>query len=451
MRIVFIICDTLRRDFLGAYGDGWIRTPNLDALAEESVIFDGAYIGSFPTMPARAEVMAGRYVFQDIGWAPLPGGVITVQEMLRDRGYVTALITDHYQMLAPGMNYHRGFSAYRFVRGHQSDPFRATDHVELRWPCSPEKCRQPEKLMVPYLKAKADWLYERDWPIPRTVNEAIDWLERNYRHEDFLLFLDVFSVHELWDPPRWYVERYDPGYEGEEVILPRYDRVGYMSEAELRHTRALYAGVVTMLDKWLGWFFEKLDDLGIWEETAVIFTSDHGFYLGEHGLVGKHTVLEPEKGWPLYGEVAHIPLIVKAPGMEGGRRCGALVQLVDLMPTLAELGGAEPPEGIHGRSIMPLISGEDLKVREVAVSSPKLPDDQGQVVYSTVTDGEWCLIYGGERVPFELYYLPSDPGQGKDLAGGRREVAERLHSKYLELLRRIGTPEGRLKLREKLP
>jgi len=140
--------------------------------------------------------------------------------------------------------------------------------VELRWPCSPEKCRQPEELVVPYL--------------------------------------DVFSVHEPWDPPRWYVERYDPGY----------DRAGYMAEAELRHTRALYAG--TMLDKWLGWLFEKLDDLGIWEETAVIFTSDHGFYLGEHGLVGKHTVLEPEKGWPLYGEVAHIPLMVKVPGTEGG-------------------------------------------------------------------------------------------------------------------------------------
>jgi len=62
MRIVFIICDTLRRDFLGAYGNGWIRTPNLDALAEESVVFDEAYIGSFPTMPARAEVMAGRHV-----------------------------------------------------------------------------------------------------------------------------------------------------------------------------------------------------------------------------------------------------------------------------------------------------------------------------------------------------------------------------------------------------
>ena len=71
---MFVICDTLRRDFLGAYGNGWVHTPNIDALARESVAFDNAYIGSFPTMPARAEVMAGRHVFQDIGWAPRGGG-----------------------------------------------------------------------------------------------------------------------------------------------------------------------------------------------------------------------------------------------------------------------------------------------------------------------------------------------------------------------------------------
>ncbi|RKX99942.1 sulfatase, partial [Candidatus Poribacteria bacterium] len=200
MRIIFIICDTLRRDFLGCYGNDWVKTPHIDELAKESILFEKAYIGSFPTMPARAEIMAGRHVFHTIGWAPLPQEWPVVQGMLRRNGYITALITDHYQMLHPGYNYHKGFDVYRFIRGHQSDPFHTTDLIKLKWPCSPEKCRQPEALVVPYLKSRALWTYERDWPIPKTIQEAIDWLERNYKHERFLLFLDLFSVHEPWDP-----------------------------------------------------------------------------------------------------------------------------------------------------------------------------------------------------------------------------------------------------------
>lgn len=448
MRIVFIICDTLRRDFLGCYGNEWIQTPHIDELAEEATVFDNAYIGSFPTMPARAEVMAGIHTFHTIGWAPLPPGTPTAQAILRQKGFVTALVTDHYQMLAPGYNYHQGFSAYRFIRGPQHDPFHSTDHVEVKWPCKPEKCRQPELLVLPYLKNRMTWRYEREWPLAKTVSEALDWLEFNYKHERFLLFLDIFSVHEPWDPPRWYVDLYDPGYEGEEVILPRYDKADYLTEAELRHTRALYAGVVTMLDRWLGRLFEKLHDLGIWDDTAIILTSDHGFYLGEHGLVGKHTVLEPKRGWPMYREVTHVPLLMKVPGIEGGRRCSALVQLVDLMPTLVELGGAEPPEGIHGRSILSLLRGKTEKIRDLAVSSPLLPKDPETLVRSAVTDGEWCLQDPGPLAEPQLHHLPSDPAQEKNLLHERLDVAERLHRAYLDFLEEIGTEEERLKLRE---
>ncbi len=448
MHILFIICDTLRRDYLGCYGNDWVKTPNVDELAKESILFERAYIGSFPTMPARAEIMAGKHVFHTFGWAPLPHDWPVVQQLLRQKGYVTALITDHYQMLAPGMNYHKGFAAYRFIRGPQHDPFHATDHIELKWPCSPEKCRQPEMLVVPYLKNRAQWVYERDWPIPKTIQEAIDWLEQNYKHEKFFLFLDLFSVHEPWDPPRWYVDLYDPGYEGEEVILPRYDRVDYLTEAELRHVRALYAGTITMMDKWVGWLFEKLCDLGLWEETAIIFTSDHGWLHGEHGLIGKHTVLEPKRGWPLYEEIAHIPLLIKLPGIEGGRRCDALVQLVDLMPTLAELGGAEAPPDIHGRSLLPLLRGEADKVRDLAVCSPPLPRDPDTLVWCTVTDGEWCLLDPGSLDKPQLFHLPSDPHQERDLFEEKREVAEDLHRRFLRFLEKIGTPEEKFKLRE---
>lgn len=447
MHIIFIICDTLRRDYLRIYGNDWVHTPHLDEFAKDAVIFDNAYIGSFPTMPARAEIMAGKHVFHTIGWAPLPPGERVAQAILRQQGYVTMLITDHYQMLAPGMNYHQGFNAYWWVRGQQNDRY-ITDTVEIKFPCAPEKCRQPELLVVPYLRNRAYWVYERDWPIPRVISRAVDWLERNYKHDKFFLFLDIFSVHEPWDPPRWYVERYDPDYEGEEVILPRYDRADYLTDAELNHVRALYAGVVTMMDKWVGWLFEKLHDLGIWDDTAIIFTSDHGFYLGEHNLIGKHTVLEPKRGWQFYREVAQIPLLIKVPGIEGGWRCNALVQLVDLMPTLLELGGATPPDDIHGNSLLPLLRCERQQIRSLAVSAPKLPTDPDILVWTAITDGEWSLMDPGQLASPELYHLPSDPHQLNNVFTEHRDVAQRLHDAYIDLLTHIGTDDAKLKLRQ---
>src|SRR5262249_18018599 len=151
-------------------------------------------------------------------------------------------------------------------------------------------------------------------------------------------YLDTFDVHEPWDPPRWYVDLYDPGYEGDEPVYPRYDRAGYLTEAELRHVRALYAGEITMMDRWVGRVLEKVRDLGLWDQTCIVFMADHGWYFGEHGYIGKHTVLDRRAGWPLYQEVAHIPMLVRVPGLPPGR-CDALCQPADLLPTLCELAG----------------------------------------------------------------------------------------------------------------
>ena len=206
---------------------------------------DNAFIGSFPTIPLRAELLTGRHVFHTTGWAPLQPGQTTLQSYLQQHGYVTAMITDNVQYLNPGMNYHAGFDACQWIRGHQADPWR-TFHAPIEFPCDPAKLRQPQKLVVPHLRNNRNRTHEREWHDPQTIQAAIDWLEENHLQERFFLYLDLFGIHEPWDPPQRYVDLYDPGYEGEKVILPRYDRVGYMSDAELRHSRALYAGMITM-------------------------------------------------------------------------------------------------------------------------------------------------------------------------------------------------------------
>ena len=449
MNIIVIICDTLRRDFLGYYGNSWMQTPHIDRLAAQSLIFDNAFIGSFPTIPLRAELMTGKHVFHTTGWAPLEPGQTTLQSYLQLQGYVTAMITDNVQYLNPGMNYHAGFDACQWIRGHQADRWR-TSHTPVEFPCDPAKLRQPEKLVVPHLRNNRNRTHEREWHDPQTIQAAIDWLEENYRHERFFLYLDLFGIHEPWDPPQHYVDMYDPGYVGKKVILPRYDYAGYMSEAELRHCRALYAGMISMTDAWLGQLFAKLDSLALWDNTAILFMSDHGFYLGEHGYVGKHTVLNHKDGWPLYTTVAHVPLLLKLPGeatTAGGRRISDLVQPVDVMPTLLDLGGVTLPDGLHGQSLLPGLRGETGRRRDLAVSSPRLATDAEHRVFSSITDGNWTLIDGGSRDSWELYHLPSDPFQAENRVAEQPDIAERLHSEYIAYLKHIGTDGKKLALR----
>lgn len=446
MNIIVIVSDTLRRDYLGCYGNDWVKTPNMDKLAKESMLFERLLTGSFPTIPHRTDLMTGRYVFQNRGWAPLEGEP-TLQQLLQSAGYVTYMITDTYVYFRPGMNFHRGFSGYKWIRGQQGDNFVTAD-IPVDYPCAKEKMRDPENLVAQHLRNTAFRQHEREWFVAQVMTEAADWLERNASHEKFYLYVDAFDVHEPWDPPSWYVDFYDKGYTGEEVILPRYDRCDYLTEEELNHVRALYAGEITLLDKWLGVLLEKVKDLSLWDSTAIVFTSDHGFYHGEHGYIGKHTVFERKKGWQLYEEVCHTPLLIYIPGIKGGERLEALVQPVDLMPTLLELAKVPTPSGLHGKSIMPILRNEEEQIRQVAVSSPRLPRAKDVTVYSTITDGEYTLIYGGKEVEPELYYIPSDPKQQDNKAKEKPDIVKQLHADYVEMLKSIDCPDDRLKLRK---
>ncbi len=473
MNFLIIVSDTYRRDHLGCYGNDWIKTPNIDALARQSLVFDNAYCGSFPTVPNRAELFTGRYVFTYYDWSPLPRNEVVLSEVLGTAGYTTMLIADTPHILRDGYNFQRGFSGWDWIRGQENDRF-ATDPAEVRLPCSPEKLRSPYDTVVQYLRNVSHRSSEADYFAPQTMARACRWLERNRGNKPFLLYVDTFDPHEPWDPPRWYVDLYDPGYDGEEVIYPAYGRDDYMTRDELRHMRALYAAEATMVDRWIGKLVMRLEDLGLAEDTTVIFTTDHGFYLGEHALIGKCIikggVLEAT---PLYSELARIPLIVRIPGREPGRIEG-LVQPTDIMPTIVDLSGSSDPGTMHGRSLLPLIKGEVGAVRDVAVSSWAITQDASSGRRSTITDGRWALIYGGVatgqvtqgtslvdsvhrseeafmpgKEP-ELYDLLADPGQNRNLIENDNDIALRLHGKYVELLASVRTEERFLKTRLRL-
>jgi len=201
------------------------------------------------------------------------------------------------------------------------------------------------------------------------------------------------------------------------------------------------------------------------DDTVIIFTTDHGFYLGEHGLIGKSIITDGKFAWaPLYNEVAAIPFIMYVPG-EGHKEIEELIQLPDIAPTILELAGIEPPPTVNGKSLVPLIRGEVEHVREFAVHSPPINRGPSAGMKTSIITKEWSLLIPGDQKPVEpyeyefsvdgmlkkvikkidlnpeLYNLVDDPKQEKNIISDYPDVARELHEKYIQFLRKIGTPE----------
>ncbi|HSH81457.1 MAG TPA: sulfatase [Herpetosiphonaceae bacterium] len=362
INVILIVLDTLRRDHLGCYGNTWIQTPNLDRLAEHSTVFERAYIGSYPCMPARQDLWTGRLNFLWRGWSPLEYDEDDLVTMLHAAGRPSMLITDHYHLWQYGSgNYHMAFAGVEFIRGQERDNWRTDPAVEIRWPAQPRKLNH---MWERYARNTALRTSEEDYFPAQVFSRAAQWIEDNHTLKDFLLLIDCFDPHEPFDPPREYVELYDPGYAGEAPVWPRYGRPathGYSTE-ETNHCHALYCGEITLVDRWLGRFLATVEAKGLLSNTAVIVTSDHGFLFGEHDWIGKHSPT-------LYQPIVQTPLILYHPEQRhAGGRSDALVQMLDLQPTILECLGVASAGVRHGRSLVPLItSGRDVRTAEVAL------------------------------------------------------------------------------------
>ena len=442
-KVIVIMCDTLRRDALGCYGDKWIHTPFFDRLAELACIFDNAYISAFPTIPNRTDLFVGKYTFPFHGWQALSRDETPVAACLTDAGVVTQFIHDTMHMLNSGSFFARGFQGWKAIRGGESDAFENLANVEIALPCPDEHYRGDGRAARQYLRNRHHWSKESDWFVAQTANECCTWLERNYKAKDFFLWIDTFQIHEPWDPPQWYIDRYDPGFKGPVNIHPRYDYCDYLTKRELKAAVARYAGEVTLTDRWIGNVIQKVEDLGIDDETVIMLTSDHGMYLGEHGRIGKHTVLDPSDPWPLYDTVAKIPWIVRMPGMKKAKRIKGLVQPPDMMPTLLDLFGVRGRRDLHGRSLLPLIKGKARQIRKAAFSGGQMTGAEG-MLHTPITvssaDG-WTLVFGHPTDPPELYHTAKDPAQKKNVIGAYAAKARRLYDTFEQFLIEVHAPE----------
>jgi arylsulfatase A-like enzyme len=289
------------------------------------------------------------------------------------------------------------------------------------------------------------------------------WLERHYK-EDFFLYVDTWDPHEPWDAPDYYTEPYWPGYDGE-VVQPPYcnwqDAPGF-TEKLVDKAHATYMGEITMVDAWVGHLLRRVEDMGLMDKTAIIFTSDHGFYFGEHGgRFGKMTHDKRPDGsvyvhgdedasWahsPLYEELVRIPLIAYVPGARPGDR-RQLTSVVDVMPTVLDITGQDIPDWVEGRSLMPMIGDSSVAGRDIVASTIPFanPGDPVQSVdnirrqlraspVTTVSTGEWSLLYSMDDGMSELFDLRVDRGQGNNVIASQPEVARELHQALVGFLR----------------
>ena len=454
MNIVVVVSDTFRRDHLPCYGNRTVYAPRLTAFAQEALVFEDCRPASFPTVPARADLMTGRYTFAYQDWGPLGFEEQTLAHALSSHGYLTCGIADTPFFLRNGYGFDRGFHDFQWIRGQRQGPER--DDVQ------------------------ASWRGEADRFAPSTFRAASDWLERNHR-ERFFLYVDTWDPHEPWDPPAHYVRRYLADYDGAQVAPTYWNwKERGLTERDLEVAHACYMGEISMVDHAFGALLDRLSSLGVLDDTAIFFTSDHGYYFGEHGQLGKSRFrwagdVPFEDGWiqgvkmgyihrsPLHNEVTRVPLLARIPGV-APRRVAGLVQLPDVMPTILELAGVEPPSRVLSTSLLPLAlgrvqRGHDFAVTSAALHNPgevsRMVDDQVREIVegspSTITDGEWDLLYSTNDEPIELYRTREDPGHTQNVVAGNRPVAEAMHRTFRDWLATVGAPESALAARERLP
>jgi len=443
MNAIVICLDTLRQDALGCYNPNWVKTPCIDAYAEQATMFTEARCGSFPTVPMRVDAYTGNVNWPQYGWKDAEPDQPKLPLLLREGGYYTGLVLDTRNNVGSGL--HEYYDEYHLIK-KETDDGVTPDMIEF--PVPSENIRQNGRQ---YARQRAEWAHfrnESDWFVARTMMRACQWLEDNTEKDKFFLWVDTFEIHEDWMPPPYYVELYDRGYKGPDYTFPNYGYTDIYKPEELNHLRACYAGEVTLADRWVGHLLRQIELMGLFENTCVILTSDHGMYIGEHDRAGKHTV-DSEDPWPLYDTVARVPLLVWTPFAHVPKTISALVQSADIMPTVLDFCGITPPRTVS-KSWVPLLKGETTNCHEAIYTSRHSgsgPPGQGATMPShiTVTTDRYTAIFGRNPHKPELYDRRSDPQQLRNIAEGNSELVEKLRAGLVRFMRQQGSDEEYIK------
>lgn len=417
--IVMFVADQLRRDALGCYGNTVCRTPNLDRLAEQGTLFDNAFSTSPVCSPARASLLTGLYphnhgVMINTHIAPawsrgLSPEVPTFSRIFEEAGYVLDYVGKWH------VNQTLGPEAFGFAR-HST-------------PRAPNKAVPGTELFIEFpggrqLAGATSALPPEEHPTWRLTDAGILALEeRTTGDRPFFLRVDVPAPHFANVVPEPYASMYDPSaippwpnfgesFVGKPAGHLRKHREWHLEDKDWSwwsRVVAKYYGDVSLIDACVGRLLAAIEDWGLADNTVVIFTTDHGDALGSH----RHF----EKAGTMYDEVFRIPLIVRMPrGGSGVAGVAHFVRLLDLMPTLVELAGAELPSPVDGRSIVPLLCGEHPADWSDSVYCEHHGEVWGYQSQRMVRTAGWKYVYNPHDLD-ELYDLQHDAAELSNLAG----------------------------------
>jgi choline-sulfatase len=410
-----IMSDEHGAQFSSTYGHPIIETPNMDRLAEQGVTFDANYCNSPLCIPSRASFMTGQYVSTNEIWdntKPVPVDRLTWPYLLRNEGYDTALSG---KMHLVGPDPLHGFDEQLSRDPHIEEPlghFRWSDGIP---------------------KAAEDWYGVREAnPGVSLMIEAddameeaaVEYLSDPARHEKpFAMCVGFIAPHFPFVVPERYFSKYYPDNldmpdlpPGHLDNLPpsarRLRRMfgldGDWTHDEIARARAAYFGLCTYLDDKIGHLLDTLEAQGLAENTVVVYTSDHGDMLGEHGLWRKMC---------FYEQSARVPLQISWPSrFKGGQRVAQVVSNVDAVATILELAGIDISKWkLDGQSLVRALNGDTSGLRDIAISEHFAHGTDRAM--GMVRSGRWKLCYGhGDPPELELYDLEADPGEFTNLA-----------------------------------
>lgn len=409
--IVFILIDDQRYDFLGFKNHPWLETPNIDRLAEKSVYFDRAYVTTSLCSPSRASIITGQYahthrvVDND---TPAPSGTPTFPILLQQNGYRTGFVGKWHMggsndQPRPGFDYWASFKG----QGPYENPT-----INIDGQAVPKSGYTPDiltDLASAFIKKQA----ENDGP--------------------YCLFLSHKSIHEPFTPAPRHRGRF------KDLVIPRPKSFADTEEnyqgkpSWLRHQRKswhgaerdfsiqdygdfdrffrLYSECMLGVDESVGSIVSTLEELGQLEDTVIIYFSDNGYLMGEHGLIDKRVMYEESIRVPCF---VHCPAMIEKPKVRN-----EFVLNIDIAPTILDLAGITAPPTMHGVSFLPLVTGENKDWRKAFVyeyfADPNAV--QTPTIFGLRTQRYSYMTYHGVWDRYELYDMENDPQQRHNLLG----------------------------------
>ncbi|MDH3734778.1 MAG: sulfatase-like hydrolase/transferase [Gemmatimonadota bacterium] len=436
--IILLVLDTVRARSLGLHGGPEWVSPNIDALATSSVVFDNAIATSPWTLPSHASMFTGRWPHElSVGWSsPLDSAEPTLAEFLASRGYATAGFVANLSYTSRPFGLSRGFARYEDFPVTVGQTVLSTSLGRVL-------------TTMDGLRAVLDNHELLNRKTARRINaDFLDWLDGR-PDGPFFAFLNYFDAHEPYEPPGPLRERVAPGYVRDNMghrhnllrgINARRLLKAEMPEGDIPLELALYEATINALDAEIGVLMGDLAVRGLLDNSVLILTSDHGEHMGEHGIF--------EHGQTLYEAAVHVPLIVRPPtGIDGGRRVPRPVSIRDIPATLIELTGGNSA-AFPGASLAPTWSG-DARVRQGAVVSPAVSElargNVEQPWYPIAAGLEMQSMQSGSLYYIcnpdaaeELYDLEVDPAESNNLAG--TPDGDRAILAFREVIAEVGAP-----------